>query len=394
MKSVSEIEQKHSERVFWVIQTIFGLIIGRSFYIYGSAFLPPVESDIITLSLALVTVYGCVLWSWVDFSFVLIASPYSFKRKPLERYRFASDLFIVLIYTYLLLFIGIIQKDPDSDISGFIYSFSIVYLGYALSGILRIIEYGPRASKIILISIFFVLFLFLSICYDCLPNELYSVEINRLFIFISFCLNGAYRIVRANIGKRKYIIGVDVDGVLSNQIVDIIPIVKNKLGIEISYDDVTDWRLELKNTSIDKLIISEQGKKGYIDTMPTHPNASSVTKILKKKYKIAIATARPSITDKWTKEWLKKNHISYDTYHNLKEGEKHNAEEDFDILIDDYIGNIASFLNSHRDKRAILFSQPWNQDRDTIESYIQERRIEIVNGWVDVPEAIMKLLEN
>jgi hypothetical protein len=39
MKPVSPIAEKESERLFWVVQTVFGFIIGRSFYAYGSAFI-------------------------------------------------------------------------------------------------------------------------------------------------------------------------------------------------------------------------------------------------------------------------------------------------------------------------------------------------------------------
>ena len=99
MNYLGSVEAKQSERVYWVIQTVFGYILARSFYTYGSAFLPPIQGDIFTLTLALFAVYGCVLWSWIDFSHSLLLSPYNFKNKPLERYRFASDLFIVLIYS-------------------------------------------------------------------------------------------------------------------------------------------------------------------------------------------------------------------------------------------------------------------------------------------------------
>ena len=153
----SQIAEKESERIFWVIQTVFGFIIARSFYAYGEVFLPGRSegADIFTLTLALIAVYACVLWSWVDFSFTLIIRPYKFRNRPLEKWRFVVDLLIVLAYTYLLLFIDVFNKTPDEDMSYFLYAFAFVFAGYILSGILRKIEYGKRASRLTLIIIFF-----------------------------------------------------------------------------------------------------------------------------------------------------------------------------------------------------------------------------------------------
>ena len=39
MKPTSKYSEEESKRIFWVIQTIFGFIIARSFFIYGEAFM-------------------------------------------------------------------------------------------------------------------------------------------------------------------------------------------------------------------------------------------------------------------------------------------------------------------------------------------------------------------
>jgi hypothetical protein len=41
VKPVSATAEQESTRLFWVVQTVFGFILGRSFYDYGSSFIPP-----------------------------------------------------------------------------------------------------------------------------------------------------------------------------------------------------------------------------------------------------------------------------------------------------------------------------------------------------------------
>lgn len=392
MKPIQEIAEEESRRIFWVIQTIFGFMIGRSFYTYSSIFIPPYTNDIFTLSIALISVYVCILWSWIDFSFTLIVAPYQFRHKILERFRFVSDLTIVLLYSYLLVYLEYLYKNPNNYLIEFFITFILIYFGYIFSGILRKIQYGKRASRLTLIIIFCLLFLILTIIYYLFDKTFIknNIIVNRIFLISTIFLTLLYRIIRSQISKRKFTIAVDVDGVLANQIDGILPIIKKEKGIDLSYNDVNNWRLQIKDTSIDKIIIEEQKHKNYILNMPVHNNAKDVVNKLIKKHYIAIATARPTDSDYWTKEWLSKNNISYDSYYNLKEGGKHNANEDFDILIDDYIGNLEIYLEKHEGK-AILFNQPWNQDRSNLEIYIKNKRLAIANNWNEIENLVKNM---
>lgn len=391
MKLISPTAEEQSTRLFWVIQTIFGFIIGRSFYDYGSFLIPPFSGDLVTMLLALASVYVCVLWSWVDFSYTLVVSPYNLQGNPGEKYRFLSDLFIVLIYSYLLLYLDYIKKNPTDRILGFFVAFSVLYFGYVMSGLLRRTQYGPRASRIRLILVFFGLFTVLAIAYYYFTTPHSSAFINRLFISATLLFTFGYRIVRAKLGKRNGTIAVDVDGVLANQISGILPLIKQMHGVDLRYDDVTDWRLKIADTSIDKIIVNKLEERSYVLSMPLHVGAKKALDLLIRRRYIAIATARPPASDKWTQEWLSKHVISYDRFYNLKEGGKHNATEDFDVLIDDHIGNIEAFLEGHSGK-AVLFSQPWNQNRHNLISFIDEGRLKIAREWAEVPGLINGLL--
>lgn len=391
MKPISAQTEEESKRIFWVIQTIFGFIIARSFYIYGQAFIPPLRTDVLTLSLGLISVYSCVLWSWVDYSFTTIIAPYQFRVNKLEKFRFLTDLLIVLVYSYLLLYLDYISKNPEGNIIPFFITFIVVFVGYIISGILRIIQYGRRASRVKLLLFFSFLFLALALYYNNQISE-NNLVLNRISIGITILLTIVYRLVRSLLKKRKYTIAVDVDGVLANQIDGVLPIIKNEFNIKLDYDDVTDWKLPIKNTSIDKIIVAEQNQRSYILQMPVHPGASGAISELSKNHYIAIATARQPRTDYWTQEWLGLQKISFDSYYNLKEGSKQNANENFDILVDDYIGNIEAYLQKGEGK-AILFSQPWNQKRDSLKEFIEDGRLKIANDWSTIPNQIKELLK-
>lgn len=393
MKPLSATDEEESKRIFWVIQTVFGFIIGRSFYNYATILIPPFNTDILTSTIALVSAFTCVLWSWIDFSYTLIVGPYRLRNSAHERARFVTDLAIVLTYSYLFVFLDYLNKKPDGSIVPFLFALSLIYVGYAISGFLRRIQYGKRASRLGLILIYLVLFSALVFaylfCYNKFPNSI--VLVNRWFLLSTIILTISYRVIRSRLKRRAHIIAVDVDGVLANQIQGIIPIVEKEEGVKLSYNDVTSWNLPIGSTSIDKVIVREQAQRNYVVNMPLHKNANLVIDSLIKKYQIAIATARPTASDQWTKEWLSKNGISYDSYHNLKEGEKHNANLHFDILIDDYIGNVKSYLEKHTGK-AILFAQPWNKDREQLQTYIQDGRLAICEEWSQIQKLVTQML--
>ena len=148
-------KEEESRRIFWVIQTIFGFIIGTSFFSYASIYIPPYGNDILTVTIALFSVYLCVLWSWVDFSFTLIIRPYNFRRNKLEVLRFFFDLLIVLSYTYILAYIDYINSAPfDKNIFHFFIAFTVTFSLYCLSGILRRKQYGKKASNLKLIVMY------------------------------------------------------------------------------------------------------------------------------------------------------------------------------------------------------------------------------------------------
>ncbi len=345
--------------------------------------------------LALASVYYCVALSWIDFSSTLIKNPYYFKDDPLEKIRFFFDLLILAFYSYLFAYVDYINSEPfNKYIIGFFITFTIIYLAYIVSGVLRRIKYGKKASKILLLIIFAGIFMVITVLYwYCYAKYGSSVNYNRLFIALTLVFTYLYRKIRPKISKRSYRIAVDVDGVLANQIFGLLPVIEKEYGEKLKYEDIVNWRQPIGNTGIDKIIVNEQKNRRYVLNMPMHEGAKEAIDKLSDKYYIDISTARSNSIDNWTKEWLERNGIKYDKYFHSKEEEKHNADVNFDILIDDYIGNIKRYLEKH-DGKAILFSQPWNNNRSGLEEYIKSGRLSVVENWKEVVESVDKLLNN
>lgn len=391
MKTPDQIQEEQSQRIFWVIQTIFSLLLVQSFLDYKNCFLNPFSKQYYLTTIGLFLVYGTVLWSWIDYSYTTIVSPYRFSRGNLERLRFIIDLLVVISYAYLLFSLEDLQIDKTANLFRLFLFLFIVFLLYLGSGFLRIIEYGRRASRIWVITLFATAYLVLTIFYSVLYERINQKEKqNIVFMLIAIFVMACYRIVRSKIASRSKWVAVDIDGVLANQIDGILSKIKKRYNIDLLYDDVKEWDLKIEETDMAQMIWDELKNRKYVLSMPLHRGALEAMNKLISHHKIVIVTARPPESDIWTKQWLSKNKVPFDTYVNMKEGNKHNIDVEVSVLVDDYIMNIQGFLENS-DGKAILFSQPWNQNLDHLKYYIDQGRLKVVKNWSCVPCSVKKL---
>ena len=115
----------------------------------------------------------------------------------------------------------------------------------------------------------------------------------------------------------------------------------------------------------------------YLYQVPIKPDAKYLISRLKERGdKIIIATTRPfgnySFMRKNTKKWLESNNIYFESLVNKEELYK----EDFDIHIDDELGDILKIKSYAESKGYILFSQ------DTIDSKLEG--IEVVSSLREI----------
>jgi len=382
-----------SERSVWVTQLVFGLVLAKGLVLYKELVLHPIGPNRGNLlaTLGLFTVYYTTLLSWLDFSRTIARKPYDYAT-PLEKCRFLSDVAIVILYAYLLFSVEYLLI-PRGDITRFLVGFVFIYVGYLLSGLLRIRTYGRIASRWKAIVLFGLLFLLVLLAYQ--TNLLLmgpSTLLNYLAVLGCFILVLLYRALISLLSQRRkkakesgFRIGVDVDGVLANQIQGLLPMIKEKYNKDLTYDEIIDWRLPIGDSSIDKEIVAEQEKKDFVLGMALHKGARGVLSRLQLENIIIIVTARKGESDVWTQEWLRLKRVPFDNYVNACSSCK--SEHNFDILIDDYLMNIERHL-SNTGQKAILFDQPWNRNRSRFQSWIDDKRLLVAINWTQVEKAV------
>ena len=183
-------------------------------------------------------------------------------------------------------------------------------------------------------------------------------------------------------------IAIDVDGVLADQVKSILVRLNAKYGRQWKHEDVIKWDQEFEDTDIEKEINKALLEKNYILEIETIPGAVEAVATLAQQHWIMIASARPTETQEFTMRWLTKHFDSYfkDFINTVDTGK---ADLDADILIDDNIDHISAF--SSNKGVGILFSQPWNREREILEPMIKIGKVWVCNGWLEVKRKIEEL---
>jgi len=260
------------------------------------------------------------------------------------------------------------------------------------------LSYGKVASAPVPIGVFLALHIVLLGAYRAnqIQDWISTDVANWIAVCAAIVLMMLYRFVRrqlrnrsAALKERGLKIGFDVDGVLADQITGVIPRIKRRLGIELEYDDVTDWRLPLGDTDIATEIVSAMADPDYILNMPIHSGAKDVLDQLYKVHHIKVITARPPDAKDWTQAWIDRHALSVDSLSSVKEKEKSLFATD--VLVDDYIGNIQEYLTATNGV-AILVDQPWNRSRTDLAHFIDEKRLHVVRSLNEVP-ALVALIQ-
>lgn len=178
-------------------------------------------------------------------------------------------------------------------------------------------------------------------------------------------------------------IGVDLDGVLGDQVPHILGLLNQKYGLKLKKSDIRMWNQPIPNTNTD---IEREIERALLDTnyvlaMPVIRGAVKFLRLLSSDgHFIMVVTSRPPEADEATLKWLRKKRLIFHEFRNMQGLGKERLP--VDILIDDRLENIRAF--AIRNNLAILFSQPWNQDRKSLSGLIEQGRVICANGWSDV----------
>ncbi|MFX1519816.1 MAG: hypothetical protein ACFFCD_07840 [Promethearchaeota archaeon] len=408
-KTVSEVDENKesivSDYLVGLIDMVFAVAIGVSITLVfeENIFLQPSLQIIITTFLSLMAAYTAVVLSWIFYHRMIIDNHYRLDTTLWAYIRFAIDFVIVFIYIFLTLLIAGVYS--AIEFSMFLINFPIIFVLYALGGFIRDLEYKKSVSFPGLSLMFAGLFAvnwFINFYYSIVMAT--SLMLQQYYLFIQWgllILTTAYLIVyrlkrkwrelmaRSMKRKKNLKIGVDVDGVLGDQIPPILKKLNKRYGLKLSKEDVTLWDLPIKDTDIETEIESALFNEDYILNMQPIDGAKEAMTYLSKMYFVKIITSRPKETEAATLKWLRSN-FDFDEYLGTQKRDRVVSFVNVDILIDDNLPSTEKFSRSGG-KTGILFSQPWNQERSSIKDLIDSGKVKCCNGWEEVLDVIKSI---
>jgi uncharacterized HAD superfamily protein len=396
-------QQRISDQLVRLVQVLFALVLGQSLLTFKVVLLNPFAPAHRLAALAWLTVFYTTVASWVDWHVTMARRPYD-TLQLIDRFRFYSDVGIAALYAYLLFTIQPLVDDQRATLAYHLLGYALIFVLYLSSGFLRRWVHGKAASKPKPLFIGLALYVGLLLVYVYLrrSNTLEPAALNLASIAAAFALMFAYRRYRRILMNEdaaraaRLRIGVDVDGVLADQISGVLPRVKERYDVTLSYADITEWELPIKNSNIAVEIVDAQRDHQYVLGMAAHEGAKRVLDYLHELHRIVVITARRGeAATKWTAEWLRKHGIPYDEVIASSEAKK--SEHRTDLLIDDYCGNISEFLTNTKGV-AVLVDQPWNRQRGALEEFVKSGRLFIVSDLLELrmtwPEISKKARES
>lgn len=186
---------------------------------------------------------------------------------------------------------------------------------------------------------------------------------------------------------RTITIAVDVDGVLAEQVSPVLQKIREKYGLSLSKEQITEWDYPIGDTDIKTEIELAEMEESFVSSMLPMEGCREALDTLTRTFCVVVATSRHPVTDSWTREWLSANGIKYHRLINTYAEGKSLPE--VQVLIDDYVGNIEEFVISGSDLRqAILFSQPWNADHYSLIPFIEAKQVYVATNWGKVVDII------
>lgn len=401
MDKQEDLVKRYSDHYLRLIQLIFGVVFVQGLVLNRDLIVNPLTYENVLALFCLFVILSTTVMSWMDFHRSVERNPYIIERST-EKLRVVADVLVVISYLYVLFSIESIKGKPYADLSHFLFGYCLIFFFYFVSGWVRIRTHGITASRKNLILRYLIIYTFIWAAYTRYYYEMSSLlkldlsVLNLWTALLVFLVMISYRVVRTRgITKRALLqktglrIGIDVDGVLGNQIDGIIRRVKQKYGISFGYQDVTEWEYKIANSDIAKEIEEALLEdSSYSLEMELHQGAREAVEEIWQKNWITIITARPKELDISTKRWLTKQKIFYDEYINSRTVEK--STHGVHVLIDDYVGNVIRVLEdtSHY---AILFDQPWNQQRSSLKKWLKQGRSFVVKEWKEIPPMIESL---
>jgi 5'(3')-deoxyribonucleotidase len=185
--------------------------------------------------------------------------------------------------------------------------------------------------------------------------------------------------------RPSLVIGVDIDGVLGDQIAGVIPRIAATHGVRLTFEMIDDYRFTLGPVDIATEIEEAQSSPAYLETMPLFPGAREMLEELRRHGRVVIVTARSPRHEESTRGWLERERLRHDELVFTAEAGK--SACGLDVLIDDHVDNLVEFLDNTRGA-AVLVRRPWNRKDGALQPYVAADRARIASRLPDVPSLI------
>ena len=180
-------------------------------------------------------------------------------------------------------------------------------------------------------------------------------------------------------------IGVDIDGVVADFVTAFLPVLKDLVGREIRYEEITHyWFQDVLgyDDETEKRVREEIDRRDVLRHLSPITGSLETLNRLGRDHEVHFVTARPGW--KWgdvTRDWLAAEGYRYDSVL-FREEKKAEAGEGFDLFVEDYLENA-------RDLAALgiqvcLYDQPWNQTDALPDGVVR------VRTWEEIEEAVKR----
>lgn len=178
-------------------------------------------------------------------------------------------------------------------------------------------------------------------------------------------------------------LGFDIDGVISDFVAYFAVIVKKYYDLTLDEADIychdLDFVLGISKQERNKLV-----RETLLGDLQLIQGAKETLERLDSQgHEIVILTARFDDLNSVTRNWLQKKGIPYSRLIQSKQGKKHLAEVDLDLVVEDDLEDAIGW--SKKVKNILVYDHPWNQ------SFNVKGLIKRVHSWNEIFKEVQQL---
>ena len=180
-------------------------------------------------------------------------------------------------------------------------------------------------------------------------------------------------------------IGVDIDGCVADFVTAFLPVLKDLVGREIRYEEITHyWFQDVLgyDDETEKRVREEIDRRDVLRRLPPIAGSLETLNRLGRDHEVHFVTARPGW--QWgevTRDWLAAEGYRCDSVL-FREEKKAEAGEGFDLFVEDYLENAKDL--AALGIQVCLYDQPWNQSEELPEGVVR------VGTWEEIEERVGK----